>query len=173
MALNYSFIRDQLHLKTIIYIGDKNELSEDYNEFLKGEGIQYHHIFMDSCREEGVEERMDQVLRLVLDVDNYPILMHSNKGKHRVGIVVGIIRKLLQGWSTAGIYQEYGIFSGGLKGDADLEFITMFETNLNVRMAKVPQFALPCMLKVSNEAELWKPSLPSNESSSNSQNTLP
>lgn len=141
MPLNYSFIRDQLHLKTIIYVGDKEELSQEYAQFLKQENIRFHKIYMDSCRDSDIQKRMDEVLRLVLDVDNYPILIHSNKGKHRAGVVVGIIRKLLQGWSVAGIYQEYGIFSGGLKGEVDLEFITMFETNLVVPRRRMPDFA--------------------------------
>lgn len=142
MPLNYPFIRDQLHLRTIIYVGDKEELSPEYSEFLALENIKLHNIYMDSCRDPGIEQRMDQVLKLVLDVDNYPILIHSNKGKHRVGVVVGIIRKLLQGWSFTGIYQEYGIFSGGLKGEADLEFITMFQTNLLIAKEKLPRFAI-------------------------------
>ncbi|QHS75849.1 Oca2p [Saccharomyces paradoxus] len=145
MPLNYSFIKHQLHLKTIIYIGDKDRPLEEYQSFLELEKIKYYHIFMDSSRDEGIQERMNQVLHLVLDVRNYPILVHSNKGKHRVGVVVGIIRKLLQGWSTAGIYQEYGLFSGGMKDGVDLEFITMFETNLKIPRNIIPGFAEHCL----------------------------
>ena len=95
---------------------------------------------MESCTDDGIQEKLDSILRIILNVENYPILIHSNKGKHRVGVVVGIIRKLFQGWSIAGIYQEYGIFSGGMKGEKDLEFITMFETNLTVDKNKLPGF---------------------------------
>ncbi|CCD24421.1 Oca2p NDAI_0D01080 [Naumovozyma dairenensis CBS 421] len=154
MPLNYQFIKDQLNLKTIIYIGDKEPISPEYSDFLERENISYYHVYMDSCRDKDIQKGMDQVLKLVLDVDNYPILMHSNKGKHRVGVVVGIIRKLLQGWSIAGIYQEYGIFSGGLKGDADLEFITMFATDLTVRNEKIPGFAKLCLIQNSNEKKV-------------------
>lgn len=140
MPLNYPFIRDQLHLRTIIHVGDKQDLSPEYAEFLEQESIQFHNIYMDSCRDDGFKNRMNQILEIVLNVDNYPMLIHSGKGKHRVGTVVGIIRKLLQGWSIAGIYQEYDIFSGGLKGEADLEFITMFETRLYIRKDKIPGF---------------------------------
>ncbi|CUS23988.1 LAQU0S13e00782g1_1 [Lachancea quebecensis] len=139
MPLNYAFIADQLHLRTIIYVGDK-ELSEDYNKFLTQHKIQYHFVHMNSCRDDNIQEQMDKVLRLIVDRANYPILIHSNKGKHRVGVVVGTIRKLLQGWSTTGIYQEYDIFSGGLKGQVDLEFITMFDTELVVRRDRLPDF---------------------------------
>ena len=142
MPLNYSFIRGQLHLKTIIYVGDKSEPMPEYAEFLERERINYHHIHMDSCRDPDIDAQMDRVLQLVLRADNYPILIHSNKGKHRVGVVVGIIRKLLQGWSIAGIYQEYGLFSGGLKDEADLEYITMFETDILMDPRTVPRLAL-------------------------------
>ncbi|CCE62471.1 hypothetical protein TPHA_0C03180 [Tetrapisispora phaffii CBS 4417] len=140
MPLNYSFIKDRLNLKTIIYVGDKEDLTDEYSEFLKAEGIEFYHVFMDSCRDKNINSQINTVLEIILDIDNYPILIHSNKGKHRVGIIVGIIRKVLQGWSTAGIYQEYSIFSGGLKGDADLEFITMFETHMSVRKDKIPKY---------------------------------
>lgn len=149
MPLNFPFIRDQLHLRTIIYVGDKQELSQEYQDFLATENIKFHNIFMDSCRDPAVDERMNEVLKLVLDIDNYPILIHSNKGKHRVGVVVGIIRKVLQGWSLTGIYQEYGIFSGGLKGEADMEYVTMFETCLKVPKEKVPRFAIFWVLNMS------------------------
>ncbi|AET38782.1 Oca2p Ecym_3289 [Eremothecium cymbalariae DBVPG len=139
MPLNYPFIKAQLHLGTVIYVGNK-DISEDYKAFLQQEQIKYHHIYMESCRDADIQQGMEKVLELVLNVDNYPILIHSNKGKHRVGVVVGIIRKLLQGWSITGIYQEYGIFSGGQKDQFDLEYITMFETSLSVPVEKVPSF---------------------------------
>lgn len=139
MPLNYSYIKDQLKLKTVVYIGDKDILAE-YDEFLKQEDIGFHYIHMVSTRDEDIQAQMENVLKIVLNVKNYPILIHSNKGKHRVGVVVGIIRKLLQGWSMTGIYQEYDLFSGGQKGDIDLEFITMFETSLNVPAGAVPDF---------------------------------
>lgn len=142
MPLNFPFIKDQLNLRTIIYVGDKEEPSPEYQEFLESQKIKLHNIYMDSCRDPEIDQRMNEVLELVLNVDNYPILIHSNKGKHRVGVVVGIIRKILQGWSLTGIYQEYGIFSGGLKGEADMEYVTMFETHLQVPKEKIPRFAV-------------------------------
>lgn len=140
MPLNYSFIKDQLNLTTVIYIGDKGEFLPEYKTFLNKEKIKNYKIEMDSCHDNDIHDKVDKVLRLILNKDNYPMLIHSNKGKHRVGIIVGIIRKLLQGWSIAGIYQEYRIFSGAQKGENDLEFITMFETNIVVDETKLPKF---------------------------------
>lgn len=36
------------------------------------------------------------ISNMLVDSRNFPILLHSNKGKHRVGILVGAMRKLLQ-----------------------------------------------------------------------------
>lgn len=120
-------------------MGDK-EILPEYQQFLEQESIKFHHIRMTSTKDPDIQKEMETVLRLVLDVENYPILIHSNKGKHRVGVAVGIIRKLLQGWSMTGIYQEYDLFTGGQKGDIDLEYITMFSTTLTIPAKKIPGF---------------------------------
>ena len=140
MPINYDFIRKQLHIKTVIYLGNEKEIADEYTAFLASEKINFVFVPMESCRDPDIDEKIRKVLLLVLNADNYPMLIHSNKGKHRVGLVVGLIRKLLQGWSMAGVYQEYGLFSGGLKDDADLEFITMFECDLLVDKDKIPKF---------------------------------
>ena len=141
MPINYSFIKERLNLQTIIYVGDKEDTSAEYIAFLQQEDINFIPVHMDSCNDVDIQAKLDRNLHIILNVDNYPILIHSNKGKHRVGVVVGIIRKLLQGWSIAGVYQEYGIFSGGMKGETDLEFITMFKTDLIVDKNKLHGFA--------------------------------
>lgn len=68
-------------------------------------------------------------LELILDTRNLPVLLHSNKGKHRVGVLVGVMRQILQGWSLTAIFDEYTMFAQG-KGDADLEFIELFRPTL-------------------------------------------
>lgn len=85
------------------------------------------------------EVALNTVLNLVLNKDNYPILIHSNKGKHRVGVLVGLIRKVLQGWSLSGTFDEYGKFARE-KGEGDLEFIEMFKPVLKIDPFKKPDF---------------------------------
>lgn len=65
-------------------------------------------------------EGMRQALEVILDKRNHPLLIHSNKGKHRAGVLVGCVRKLLMGWSLAATFAEYGRYAGE-KGEADLE----------------------------------------------------
>ncbi|KAH3901301.1 related to Tyrosine-protein phosphatase-like protein OCA2 [Saccharomycodes ludwigii] len=143
MPLNYPFISETLHLKTIIYIGEKTEtdLPIEYKNFIKREKIQFYYIPMETTMDPNAQQNMENMLKLILDKRNYPILMHSNKGKHRIGVAAGIIRKILQGWCISGIYQEYSIFTGNLKGEVDLEFITGFmPTNVKVDKRYLPEF---------------------------------
>ncbi|KAJ8328113.1 tyrosine-protein phosphatase siw14 [Batrachochytrium dendrobatidis] len=64
----------------------------------------------------------------VLDEKNQPILLHCNKGKHRVGCLIGCLRKL-QKWSMASIFDEYRRFAGTKTHIADQEFIEVFDSN--------------------------------------------
>lgn len=43
--------------------------------------------------------------------ENAPILIHSNKGKHRVGVAVAAVRARLQGWVLAAVYDEYARYA--------------------------------------------------------------
>ncbi|KAL6948701.1 hypothetical protein ACO0QE_001174 [Hanseniaspora vineae] len=126
MPLNYPYLLNTLNLKTIIYLGDKVDLLPEYVDFIEKGEYQFYHLLMNSTTDKNIQELMEKMLELVLDKRNYPILIHSNKGKHRIGVAAGIIRKILQGWSITGIYQEYGIFTGNVKGEMDLEFINSF-----------------------------------------------
>lgn len=52
-----------------------------------------------------------EALSQALDKRNYPLLIHCNKGKARVGVITGLIRRL-QGWSHTSIFEEYARFAG-------------------------------------------------------------
>jgi tyrosine-protein phosphatase-like protein OCA2 len=140
VPVNFPFLKT-LKLKTVIYLGDKEDNFEYYN-FLKEENVDFKYIRMNSSEEPFMMNDPNAILKaleIIVDTDNYPILIHSNKGKHRIGVLVGIMRKLLQGWSITGIFNEYEQFAGG-KGDSDIEFIEIFEEPLTVDLKKLPKF---------------------------------
>lgn len=70
------------------------------------------------------EAEVALALEHVLDKRNHPVLIHCNKGKYRVGCLVGCLRRL-QGWSHISILEEYARFAGDKI--ADEEFIEMFD----------------------------------------------
>lgn len=128
ISLNFSFL-ETLKLRTIVYLGERgSDESQEYNEWAESCGIRIIRFHVNSVREPF--EMTDpaiivKCLALVSDVRNHPILFHSNKGKHRVGVFVGALRKCLLGWSLTPVYDEYERFAQG-KTDADFVFIERF-----------------------------------------------
>jgi tyrosine-protein phosphatase SIW14 len=72
------------------------------------------------------EDVIADALAVLLDRRNHPILIHCNKGKHRIGCLVGCLRKI-QHWSLVSIFDEYKRFTGAKVREADLEFIETFD----------------------------------------------
>ena len=119
--LNYPYIEETLNLKTIIYIGSEKSVTDEYKAFIKKNNYSLKIFEMSSVRDENLHIKIKHIFELILNKQNYPILIHSNKGKHRIGVITGLIRK------------EYGVYTGNIKGEMDLEFINNFEFgDLNV-----------------------------------------
>jgi tyrosine-protein phosphatase SIW14 len=103
---------------------------------------QFVHLPMQGNKEPKMEmdkEMVCRVLEIILDPSNYPVLVHCNKGKHRVGSVVGIVRKL-QNWSLTSIFDEYRRFSGNKARIADMEFIELFDGSIQCRSGSKPSW---------------------------------
>ncbi|KAI5952762.1 hypothetical protein KGF54_003629 [Candida jiufengensis] len=166
MEINYPFL-SQLNLKTIIYLGDlghnldenpkkkkkkeKDGSIEILNQYLKWidkqQNITFHNLLINSSQEpfnknsENLQslKSLTIALQLILNPKNYPILIHSNKGKHRTGLLVGLMRKLLQGWCLSGIFEEYEKFAMG-KFEYDLELIEIWQPELWIDDNNKPNF---------------------------------
>lgn len=142
LEINYPFL-ENLALKTIIYIGDRSdEDNAGYRAWAERRGIAWIHFYEKSAKEPFTENDrtvIRRTLEVILDRRNLPVLVHSNKGKHRVGVLVGVMRMLVQGWSLATIFDEYIKFANG-KGDADLEFIEMFDEPVEYDVRYAPSF---------------------------------
>ncbi|KAH3660100.1 hypothetical protein OGAPHI_007305 [Ogataea philodendri] len=144
---NFEFL-DTLNLKTIIYLGDKTDNYDYYKWIADHSGertISFRFFKMKPPSTFGTshlfndEVALNTVLNLVANKENYPILIHSNKGKHRVGVLVGLIRKFLQGWNLSGTFDEYAKFARE-KGEGDLEFIEMFKPIVKIDADRKPDF---------------------------------
>jgi tyrosine-protein phosphatase SIW14 len=71
-------------------------------------------------------ERFAQALNIVLDPANHPILVHCNRGKHRTGCLMGVLRRMC-GWSISAIMDEYARFAGSRRRYLDAQFIELFD----------------------------------------------
>ncbi|CAO3591981.1 unnamed protein product [Absidia cylindrospora] len=123
---NFSFLR-KLGLKTIMYFA-MEDYPPEMKHFVEHEGIEVLHFRMEGNKEPFVEVNKDDIsLALVklLDERSHPVLIHCLKGKHRIGCLVGCLRKI-QKWSMTCIFDEYRKFAG-TKVLADQEFIETFD----------------------------------------------
>ncbi|CAD6900970.1 unnamed protein product [Tilletia controversa] len=122
---NFDFM-ERLGLRSIMYLAN-----EDYRDNVAGwaraAGLKIFHFPLEVNKEPFAEMDAGAVanaLSAVVDKRNLPMLIHCNKGKYRVGCLVGCIRRL-QGWSHTSIFEEFARFAGTNK-IADQEFIEVF-----------------------------------------------
>lgn len=123
------------------------EVLDNYRAWIDTTDITFHHLVMHSSQEpfilqathEETQEALIAALHLMLDRQNFPMLIHSNKGKHRIGVLVGLMRKILQGWCMSGIFEEYEKFAMG-KLEFDLEFIELWQPELKYDDDWLPGF---------------------------------
>ena len=126
---------------------DIGEITENYKRWISSTDVQFHHLEIRTPKEPFIDKSMQlqantslaTALQLILDRRNYPMLIHSNKGKHRIGVLIGLVRKLFQGWCLSGIFEEYNKFAMG-KSDLDLEFIELWQPELYVDDEWKPDF---------------------------------
>lgn len=123
------------------------EIMDNYKTWIATTDITFHHLVMESSQEPFLlQERHNQsekslitALELILNKQSFPILIHSNKGKHRTGVLVGLMRKILQGWCMSGVFEEYEKFAMG-KSEFDLEFIEIWQPELRYQEENLPNF---------------------------------
>ncbi|EGV61254.1 protein-tyrosine phosphatase [Yamadazyma tenuis] len=125
----------------------KEDIWNEYNAWIGTTNIQFHHLVMESSQEpftslqeqQQARDSLRTALQLMLDKNNFPMLIHSNKGKHRIGVLVGLMRKIFQGWCMSGIFEEYEKFALG-KSEFDLEFMELWQPELWVSQDSRPEF---------------------------------
>lgn len=120
----------------------EDECSEENIAFMNEENIEFFHVKIQGNKEPFVEidqAVLAQALCKLLDKRNHPILVHCNKGKHRVGCLIGVLRKF-QKWSLASIFDEYRRFSGQKLRIMDQEFIEIFDYPINLDQNYAPSW---------------------------------
>ncbi|KAI9218475.1 protein-tyrosine phosphatase [Blastocladiella britannica] len=125
-AKNFPFLL-KLGLRSIVYL-DPEDYAPANRAFLEENGIELHQFAIKGNKEpftEIAEADIARVLAVIENPANQPVLVHCLKGKHRVGCIVGCLRKQ-QRWSMTAIFGEYRRFAGEKIRIADQECIEMF-----------------------------------------------
>jgi len=129
---NFDFLK-KLQLKSILYLVPEDR-GQSYRNFVDEMGIRIFDYGMEGNKEPFLEIPEDTVrdaLSVILDSRNHPMLIHCNKGKHRTGCVVGILRKI-QNWSLTSVFDEYRRFAGTKARMLDQQYIELISV-MNIR----------------------------------------
>jgi len=128
--LNFPFL-EKLKLKKIIFLAPEDP-SENLQQFVNDQDIQLIHLGLDTHQNSWnpiSEEIVISALKLILDPDNYPLLVMCGLGRHRTGTVIGCLRKL-QKWNLTSIFEEYRRYAGSKVRLMNEQFIELFDTDL-------------------------------------------
>ncbi|CBX92135.1 hypothetical protein IAQ61_000313 [Plenodomus lingam] len=140
---NYEFLKD-LKIKSIITLVPE-PLSPEYKDFMEEAGIQHFHVHIRANKGEVRVESCDmsRALRLIMDRTNHPILIHCNKGKHRTGCTVAVLRRIFGKMSLDAIREEYHTYAGVKARFLDEVFFETFDLNLVMWMARQEGWVAP------------------------------
>ncbi|ODV81230.1 uncharacterized protein CANTADRAFT_48288 [Suhomyces tanzawaensis NRRL Y-17324] len=133
---NFSFLK-KLKLKSIFCLIPE-EYPELQAEFLKHENIKLFQLGMSGNKEPFVKissELITEAIKVVIDPANHPILIHCNRGKHRTGCLVGVLRRL-QKWSLTIIFDEYRKFAAPKERPMDQQFIELYDETEIIKYAE-------------------------------------
>ncbi|EFQ98744.1 tyrosine-protein phosphatase SIW14 [Nannizzia gypsea CBS 118893] len=127
----------QLNLKTIVTLVEE-EWSPEYSAFVREKGITSRIIPILANKQPDVFTPFStivEVLTILLDTRNHPILVHCNKGKHRTGCVMACFRKA-QGWNSVSAIAEYIYYSAPKTRTLDRNYIQEFDESLVADLVK-------------------------------------
>lgn len=137
---SFAFLK-ALKLKSVLCLIPE-EYPKLHQDFFEKEGIQLFQMGMSGNKEPFVKissELITEALKIVLNPANHPILIHCNRGKHRTGCLVGVLRRL-QGWSLTIIFEEYRTFAAPKERPMDQQFIELFDDTVIRRFAEENKF---------------------------------
>ncbi len=151
-SLNFPHLA-QLGLKTIIFLAP-DQPSQEFLNFVTDQEIEFLHLGSPHWNNHNAsrqtssknvnnsqlglisEELVLDALEIILERENYPILVMCNLGRHRTGTVIGCLRKL-QRWNLTSILEEYRRYAGTKVRLQNEQFIELFDTDL-VRLPSNP-----------------------------------
>lgn len=123
---NFQFLKS-LKLKSILCLIPEEYPIENI-KFNEKNDIKFYQIGLSGNKEPFVKikpQLVTEAIKILINPENQPILIHCNRGKHRTGCIIGCIRKL-QKWSHSMIFDEYRKFAFPKERPLDQQFIEMY-----------------------------------------------
>jgi tyrosine-protein phosphatase SIW14 len=112
---------ERYHIRTIINVQDEypdpdigwnfwSRQSIKESELCRDLGVRYVHVAPTLISRRLVPEQrppaIDQLLALLDDESNYPVLLHCHAGLHRTGVLTAVYRMEYEGWTPEEAYRE-------------------------------------------------------------------
>ena len=142
--LNFPFL-EKLQLRSVIYLAP-DEPPAPLQAWFEDQGINLIHLGDDIGKRSPwkpvSEETVLEGLHVLLNPQNYPLLIMCTLGRHRTGTMVGCLRKL-QGWNLTAILEEYRRHAGPKFRLLNEQFIELFDTDLVPVPPRRPSWLLP------------------------------
>ncbi|SCV03722.1 LAME_0H12706g1_1 [Lachancea meyersii CBS 8951] len=144
--VNFPFLLD-LQLKTIIWLANE-EPQDTLLEFCDAHSVQLQFVTINPDGGEDdnpwdglTEHSIVTALQLIVQAQNYPLLVCCGMGRHRTGTVIGCLRRIM-GWNLASVSEEYRRFTGSRGGRILVELlIEAFDTGLvKINRADAPRW---------------------------------
>lgn len=129
--LNFPFL-EKLCLRLVIYLSP-DEPSQPFTNWLEDRSISLVHLGESMGKRSPWQPMSEEIvlegLRLLLDAQNYPVLVMCALGRQHTGTLVGCLRKL-QGWTLTSILEEYRRHAGSKFRLLNEQFIELFDVDL-------------------------------------------
>ncbi len=124
---NFQFLK-KLKLKSILILIPE-KYPEENLKFIKDNNIKVFQVGMSGNKEPFVNvphNVITEALKITINPENHPLLIHCNRGKHRTGCLVGCLRRL-QNWSLTMIFDEYRRFASPKARPLDQQLIELYD----------------------------------------------
>lgn len=130
---NFPFLRS-LHLTTVIILSSEKP-ARSLTNFFDNHGARVVHTGLHGWSPDRTswkpiaEEVVKETLEIILEYDNYPILVCDAGGIYLVGMVIGCLRRL-QNWNLNSVVNEYRYFAASKTRYINEQFIELFDIDL-------------------------------------------
>lgn len=129
---NVAYLRS-LQLRRVIVLSEQR-IGRSMEKLLAQNEIMVSHIGLRGAMEDSSwrpmpEEVVKESIEMMLDEENYPLLVCDVGGVHVVGMVIGCLRRLT-GWNLTSVVSEYRLFAGAKTRYVNEQFIELFDTDL-------------------------------------------
>ncbi len=98
-------LKSEKSITTVINLENKMPLVDQENKIATDLGLKFISSPMDAAVRP-TDKQVNQILADLQDASNEPIFIHCHHGQDRSGLIIGLYRVEVQGWTPAKAYQE-------------------------------------------------------------------